>query len=256
MQDATGLAQGVHHSREPDVKILPLHALGSIVEREKNRHWVLSGHPLEWRLAPCGGAAAPRQQGRGRCSAGPLHHRHDAQRPSGCVLLHPACPGCCGLGRWWCGLRHPLGCHHGCVRPCRACRGRGHLRLGLRWHELCCSLERHHGCIRLRPARIRHRHLGHRGHGLRHPLGHHHGCVRLLLAWRSRGCLLGNHRGHGRHRGRRQTGQRGHKVSATPAQNRGDVGQRCPSGLKGKALLGRQPQGVAPSQESARGKRA
>ena len=52
VQGTTGLVQGIHQSQEPDVKILPLHALGSIIEREKNRRWVLSCNPLERRLTP------------------------------------------------------------------------------------------------------------------------------------------------------------------------------------------------------------
>ena len=58
-QDPSGLFQGIHHGRKPDVKTLPLHALGMIVEREKSGRWVLSDHPLERRLAPRRGAKAP-----------------------------------------------------------------------------------------------------------------------------------------------------------------------------------------------------
>ena len=42
-----------------NVMILPLHALGSIVEREESRRWVLRSHPLELRLTLRGLVAAP-----------------------------------------------------------------------------------------------------------------------------------------------------------------------------------------------------
>ena len=45
-QDDPGLIQDTHHRRDPFVKTPPLYALGSIVEREESRHWVLGIHPL------------------------------------------------------------------------------------------------------------------------------------------------------------------------------------------------------------------
>ena len=58
-QDAPGLVQDIHHRRDPFVETPPLYALGSIVEREESRRWVLGIHPVEQRLTSRGRAAAP-----------------------------------------------------------------------------------------------------------------------------------------------------------------------------------------------------
>ena len=59
MQDAPSLVQDIHHSRDPSIETLLLYALGSIIEREESRRWVLGIHPLERQLTPLGRAAAP-----------------------------------------------------------------------------------------------------------------------------------------------------------------------------------------------------
>ena len=55
----SGLLQGIQHGRNPDVKTLPLHALGMIIEREKSRRRILGGHPLERRLPRTGERLPP-----------------------------------------------------------------------------------------------------------------------------------------------------------------------------------------------------
>ena len=60
-QDAPGLVQDIHHSRDPFIETLPLYALGSIIEREENQRWIWRIHPLEQRPTPRGRAAAPRR---------------------------------------------------------------------------------------------------------------------------------------------------------------------------------------------------
>ena len=58
-----------------------------IIEREKSRRRVLSGHPLEWRLPPRRGAASSRQRGRWRLPPDPVRHHRRTRGPSGWTLL-------------------------------------------------------------------------------------------------------------------------------------------------------------------------
>ena len=86
-QDFSGLVQSLHHARDPEVKALPLHALGMIVKREGNRRGIPRGHPLERRLPPRRGAASPRQRGRWRLPPNPVRHHCRTRGPSGWTLL-------------------------------------------------------------------------------------------------------------------------------------------------------------------------
>ena len=55
---AAGLVQSFQRGREPLAKLLPLHALGGIVEGEELRQWVPRTHPPERGLIPCGWVVA------------------------------------------------------------------------------------------------------------------------------------------------------------------------------------------------------
>ena len=183
-----------------------------IIEREKSRRRVLSGHPLERRLPPRRRAASSQQRGRWWLPPDPVRHHRRTRGPSGWTLPRLGRferHGWIHLGPWWRGLHYALGRHHDRARLILAWRGHDHL------HRRYAAL----GQL------FRDRHGG--------------------------GRSLSNLRGRGSHHGRRRVGQRGPDVGTTPTRNRGDSRRRRLSRLKGETLLGRQPQGVTRPQEPA-----